>query len=151
MKMAWSYRSIQPKTTPIILAAEITPCFHKPMAEQGPANPKSARRRPKSDVLTRRQALWLSIIAAVWILSVCLLYWNGFPVGETIGPMTVGGGFLVAIGYTIKTGIFRWRGGDRIYRNQAPVAFWFWVTVFGWFGLFAFLFGCVKLLGHFLT
>jgi hypothetical protein len=138
-----------PKSELIILAAEIAPCFHNAMAEQGPGNTKSARRRPKSDILTKRQAVWISVIAAIGILSICILYWNGFPVGETIGPMTVGGAFLVGIGYTIKTGIFRWRGGDRIYRNQEPFAFWFWVSVFGAAGLFVFSLGCLGLLRYF--
>ena len=132
----------------IILAAEIAPCFHNAMAEQGPGNTKSARRRPKSDVLTKRQAAWVSVIAAVGIISVCVLFWNGFPVGETIGPMIVGAIFLVAIGYMIKTGIFRWKGGGRIYRNQEPLAFWFWISVFAAVGLFTFFLGCLKLLGH---
>src|SRR5690242_762881 len=82
-------RSRKRKCSLIILAAEIAPCFHNAMAEQGPGNTKSARRRPKSDVLTKRQAAWVSGIVAVGILSVCILYWNGFPVGETIGPMIV--------------------------------------------------------------
>ena len=71
-----------------------------------------------------------------------------FSVGETIVPMLIGLAFIGGIGYTIKTGLFRWKGGGCIYRSQEPVAFWFWVSVFTLVGLFGVLMGLVGLLRY---
>jgi hypothetical protein len=121
------------------------------MAEQGSAKTKSTGRRSKSDVLTTRQMIWALIIAGLAILSMAVLYWNGFPVGNTIGPMIVGGIFLTGICYTIKTGVFNWKGGGHTYRNQEPFAFWFWVSVFTILGLFAIFVGLLGLLKYWAT
>lgn len=120
------------------------------MTESGPPKAKPSRRRPQSDVLTPRQAVFLSIIAAIVIATAAVLYWNGFPIGETILPMAVGTIFLIAIGYTIKTGVLQWKGGGRTIRSQEPIAFWFWVLFFALVGLFAFLVGCLKLVDQLL-
>lgn len=123
------------------------------MAErgQGSAKTKPVRRRPKSDVLTVRQAVWISIGAGLVILSVAILFWNGFPVGHTIAPIAIGTMFIVMICYTIKTGVFQWKGGGRTLRNQEPFAFWFWVSVFAAVGLLAIFVGSIKLLKHFVS
>jgi len=118
------------------------------MAEQASAKP--VRRRPQSEVLTVRQGIWLFIGIGLAILFMAILYWNGFPVGNTIGPMLVGTMFIIGMGYTIKTGVLQWKGGDRTYRNEQPVAFWFWVSAFALVGFLLFSFGAIHLVLHFL-
>jgi hypothetical protein len=118
------------------------------MAQQGPASSKAARRRPKSDVLTPRQAIWIFIIGGLMIFSMGVLYWKGFSIGKTVMPMLVGLLFIVGMGYSIKTGVINWKGGGRMYRNEQPFAFWFWVSIFMTVGLFTFAIGFVELFNH---
>jgi hypothetical protein len=118
------------------------------MAREGPFNLKAARRGAKSEVLTTRQAVWILVIGALMICSMAVLYWRGFPVGETFAPTSVGLIFILGMCYTIKTGVFYWKGGGRTYRNQEPIAFWLWVSVFMIVGLLSVAIGIVGFFKH---
>jgi hypothetical protein len=111
------------------------------MAPQGSANPKAARRRPKSDVLTKRQFFWILGIGGLAVLSIGFVWWRGFPVGGTIVPIFIGVGFIIGVCLTVKNGVIRWRGGGRTYRTEEPFAFWIWVSIFAFFGLFSVIAG----------
>ncbi|MFO1514076.1 MAG: hypothetical protein U1F83_14360 [Verrucomicrobiota bacterium] len=65
-------------------------------------------------------------------------------------PILIGLGFMVGMGFSIKTGVLNWKGGGKMFRNQEPVAFWFWILVFLVAGLFSLLIGLVELT-HVLT
>ena len=62
--------------------------------------------------------------------------------------MLIGLIFVGGMCYTIKTGVFYWRGGGRMYRNKEPFAFWFWVSVFMVVGLFAITVGFLGFFRH---
>jgi hypothetical protein len=127
----------------IILDREAQPCFPSGMAQQGPANSKAARRRPKSDVLTPSQAISILIIGGLVIFSMGVLYWKGFSIGKIVMPILIGLSFIVGMCYSIKTGVINWKGGGRMYRNQQPFVFWLWVSIFLTVGLLAIAMGFV--------
>ena len=114
------------------------------MSKEGFKKPSRERRSARSEVLSKKQFGLILTLAALQAGLMAILFWRGFPVGDTFFPIIIGLFWVILPCYNIKCGFFSWRDGGKIYRNERPFEFWFSVTIFLMIGLLMVAFGLVR-------